>query len=348
MEWDFFAIENVRAIGEGLGIVATSALVGFILAKVLLRLLRWTGIRRSEHMDNVLRHKLRMPLFVMFPCIAVFLSLWAFYPEILELPVVIGIGKVGLVCLLVWLMMSFVQVLTTFIMRRYDIYSATNLRARSMHTQISVLHRIVNFVIILLGIASLFLLFDNLRSIGVSLVASAGVAGIAIGFAAQKALGNLLAGIQIAITQPIRMDDVVVVEGEWGWVEEITLTYVVVRIWDLRRLVLPISYFIEQPFENWTRSSSEILGSVYLYTDYTLPVERLRAKAEEIIEDHPKWNGNVKVLQVTSCMHDTIEVRALMSAKDSPTAWELRCDVREKLIAYIQQEYPEAAYNFQL
>jgi small-conductance mechanosensitive channel len=161
-----------------------------------------------------------------------------------------------------------------------------------------------------------------------------------IGFAAQKTLGNLLAGIQIAITQPIRIDDVVVVEGEWGRIEEITLTYVVVRIWDLRRLVLPIGYFLEKPFQNWTRVSADVLGTVYLVVDYTVPVDEIRAQLERIVRESNLWDRKVCGVQVTDASERGIEVRALVSAADSSKAWDLRCEVREKLIAFLQQNYP--------
>ena len=184
--------------------------------------------------------------------------------------------------------------------------------------------------------------FSAVRQIGVSILASAGILGVVLGFAAQKTLGNLIAGIQIALAQPIRLDDAVVVENEWGWIEEITLTYVVVRIWDLRRLVLPISYFIEKPFQNWTRNSADILGSVFIYADYTVPVEEVRAELGRILKESPHWDKKVNVLQVTDATEHTVKLRALMSAADSPTAWNLRCETREKLLEFLQKKYPQS------
>ena len=177
---------------------------------------------------------------------------------------------------------------------------------------------------------------------GVSLFASAGVAGIILGFAAQKLIGNVLAGFQIAISQPIRIDDLVIVEKEWGWIEEINLTYVVVRIWDKRRLILPTTYFIDKPFQNWTRVSADILGTVFIYTDYTVPVDKLREELSRILKTDKNWDGKVNVLQVTDSTEQTMEIRALMSALDSPSAWDLRVNVREKLISYLQKNYPES------
>jgi len=183
--------------------------------------------------------------------------------------------------------------------------------------------------------------FAKVRHIGVSILASAGIVGIVIGFAAQKTLGNFIAGIQIAIAQPIRLDDVVIIEDEWGWIEEITLTFVVVRIWDLRRLVVPISYFLEKPFQNWTRTAADLLGTVFIYTDYTVPVEEIRNELTHILENSPRWDKKVNALQVTNATEKTVELRALMSAADSSIMWDLRCEVREKLLEFLQQRFPE-------
>jgi small-conductance mechanosensitive channel len=187
----------------------------------------------------------------------------------------------------------------------------------------------------------LLLNFESVRKYGATLLTSAGVAGIIIGFAAQKTIANLLAGFQIAFTQPIKIDDAVIVEGEWGWIEEINLTYVVVKIWDLRRLILPITYFTEKSFQNWTRTSAQILGSVFLYTDYALPVDALRKKFDRVLENSDLWDGEAKSVQVTESSEHTMTIRLLMTAKNSPTAWDLRCLVREELISFIQQEYPD-------
>jgi small-conductance mechanosensitive channel len=188
----------------------------------------------------------------------------------------------------------------------------------------------------------MLLSFENLRKVGTGLLAGVGVGSIIIGFAAQNTLSNLLAGFQIAFTQPVRIDDIVVVEGEWGRIEDITLTYVVVKIWDERRLVLPIAYFIQKPFQNWTRVSSELLGTVFLYLDYTAPIDKIRQKFEALLKENKLWDGKTQVIQVTDCKERVIELRALMSARNSSEAFDLRCYIREKLIAFIQQEYPES------
>jgi len=232
------------------------------------------------------------------------------------------------------------NVFEDYIRGKYDITQKDNLRARKIHTQFAVFKRIMFVVIVILAVSTMLMSFDKLRQLGTTILASAGIAGVIVGMAAQKNLANLLAGIQIAVTQPFRIDDVVIVEGEWGRIEEITFTYVVVRIWDLRRLVLPISYFIDNPFQNWTRSSSDIMGTVFLYVDYTVPVQAVREELKNICESASQWDGKVCVLQVTGTSDTTMELRALVSAKDASLAWELRCLVREKLVDFIQSRYP--------
>lgn len=217
-----------------------------------------------------------------------------------------------------------------------------NLEARQAHTRISILRRILMFVIVTLTTLLMLVAFPAMREVGLSLFASAGVAGLVLGIAARPALSNLIAGIQLALTQPIRVDDVVIVEGEWGWIEEITATYVVVRIWDLRRLVVPLAHFIEHPFQNWTRHNSDIMGTVFLYADYSLPIGEMRSELLRILENHPLWDRKVWTLVVTDATEKTIQVRALMSAASSGEAWDLRCDVREKLVDWMRREHPYA------
>jgi small-conductance mechanosensitive channel len=224
----------------------------------------------------------------------------------------------------------------------YRVDVADNLSTRKLHTQVGILKKIFVALVVLVCLACMLMVFEPVRSLGRSILASAGVAGIVLGIAAQKSLGTLLAGIQIAFSQPIRLDDVVIVEGEWGRIEEITLTYVVVAIWDLRRMVLPITYFIEKPFQNWTRSNAALLGTVFLYLDYTAPVAELRAELGRILEKSTLWDRKVKGLQVTDAKDNVIELRILVSAANSGAAFDLRCEVREKMIAFIQQTAPGA------
>lgn len=241
-----------------------------------------------------------------------------------------------------WFIVVGIRIFKKQILHRFDVTTADNLRARKYYTQFNILERIAVFIVVLLSIGIALLTFDGIKEIGVSILTSAGIAGIILGLSAQKAIGTLLAGIQIAITQPIRIDDVVIVEGEWGRIEEITLTYVVVNIWDKRRLVVPTTYFIDTPFQSWTRNSSEILGTVFLYTDYNIPLAALREEFTRLLQSTDLWDGKVNVIQVTDATEKTMELRALMSAADSPTAWDLRVFIRERLIEFIKDNYPES------
>ena len=241
-----------------------------------------------------------------------------------------------------WAMIVFLKIVKQIVIRNYDVGVADNLKARKVYTQFTILERIFIFIIILMAMGFALMSFQEIRELGISIFASAGVAGIIIGFSAQKFIGTILAGIQIAIAQPIKLDDVVIVEGEWGRIEEITLTYVVVAIWDKRRLIVPTPYFIDKPFQNWTKTSADILGTVFLYVDYDVPFDKLREELTRILENTDLWDGKVNVLQVTDSKPTCVEVRALMSAKDSPTAWDLRVHVREKLIVYLQENHPQS------
>lgn len=235
-----------------------------------------------------------------------------------------------------------INALENAVLEQFPMDVRDNLHARKVYTQVYVLKRVLLVVVALVAFASTLMVFDAVRQFGASILASAGIAGIILGFAAQRSLATLFAGFQIAFTQPIRLDDVVIVENEWGKVEEITLTYVVVRIWDQRRLVLPIQYFIEQPFQNWTRHSADILGTVFLYLDYHVPVDEIRAELDRIVKDNPKWDGVVKGVQVTDLTDRSMEVRILAGSPDSSAAWDLRCEIREKMVAYIGENHPEA------
>ena len=249
--------------------------------------------------------------------------------------------RVAIIAATAWTLIRVLAVGRELILVRHDIHACDNLEARRIYTQIRVIERLLAVAIIVIGLALVLMSFDRMRQIGVSLMASAGVIGIIVGFAAQASIATVLAGLQIALTQPIRLDDVVIVEGEWGRIEEITLTYVVVNIWDQRRLIVPITYFIEKPFQNWTRTSAEILGTVFLHTDYRVPVEEVRKKLGEILEASPLFDKRAWCLQVTEARASTLELRALMSARTSPEAWDLRCLVREKLLTWLQETYPE-------
>jgi small-conductance mechanosensitive channel len=241
-----------------------------------------------------------------------------------------------------WLVIVSVNLAMDRYVGRFKLDVSDNLLARKAVTQVRLLKRAVDSVLVVLTVAFALMSFDSVRQFGISLFASAGVAGIAAGLAARPILENLLAGIQMAITQPIRLEDVLIIEGEYGTVEEITSTYVVLKLWDWRRMIVPLSYFFEKPFQNWTRSSASLIGTVMIYADYTVPVERVRRKLEEIVKQSKLWDGQVVNLQVNNATENVVELRALVSAMNSSTAADLRAEVREKLVAYLQKELPWA------
>jgi small-conductance mechanosensitive channel len=241
-----------------------------------------------------------------------------------------------------WILVQFVKAGAFYLQRRLDIATADNMVARSRLTQVKVFKGIVNTIIIILAIAIGLLTFDKVRTIGISLLTSAGILGIIVGFAAQKSIGMILAGIQLAITQPIRLDDVVIVEGEWGRIEEITLTFVVVKIWDERRLILPVTWFLEKPFQNWTRSAADITGTIFLYVDYSFPVESIRNGLPDMLKDNPDWDRRMWNVQVTKTTEQCKEIRVLVTSSDASKNWDLRAAVREMLIDFINTNYPDA------
>lgn len=241
-----------------------------------------------------------------------------------------------LVIAFAYLLVKLVRVFEDFVYHTYNLNKADNLKERKIRTQLQFVRKVVVSLIVIVAVAIVLLSFEGVRKIGAGLLTGVGIGGIIIGFAAQKSLSNFLAGLQIAFTQPIRIDDVLVVEGEWGRVEEITMTYVVLNIWDQRRLILPINYFIEKPFQNWTRTTSEILGTAFMYVDPTFPVDLLRAELERLLSASNLWDGRVGILQVTDVKENVVELRALMSARNSSEAFDLRCYVRENLLSFIK------------
>lgn len=246
----------------------------------------------------------------------------------------------GEIAALMWLSVALTRVFQDVVGWRFSMQSSDNLMARKIQTQFQVLRRILVATVYIVGFGVMLMTFPVIRTVGAGLFASAGLAGLVAGMAARPALANLLAGMQIALTEPIRLEDAVIVEGEWGWIEEITTTYVVVRIWDLRRLIVPLSYFIEHPFQNWTRQTTELLGTVMLYVDYTVPVDEVRQELKRVLDSTNLWTGKAWALQVTDTRDHTIELRALMSAENSGNTFDLRCLVRERLIAFLQERYP--------
>lgn len=329
-------------LGTSLTVVVVALAFGLMLHAVLFHVLRRAAPDHSDRVLALIPRHLAAPSRLLFPLLilSVVAPTLVMPQELLD--TFRHFLSMAFIMAVAWSLIRFTALLQELVLRRFQINIRDNLRARKMHTQLGILRRILIFVILVIAVSSMLMTLENVRQIGVSLLASAGVIGIIAGFAAQRSIATLFAGIQVALTQPIRLDDVVIVEGEWGRIEEITLTYVVVRIWDQRRLIVPITYFMERPFQNWTRVSADILGTVFLYVDYTVPVQEIRRELHRVLEDSPGWDGRVAGLQVTDAKERTVELRALMSAEDAGTAWDLRCHVREKLLEFIQREYPHA------
>ncbi len=321
--------------------LALAALIALSIHGTLIRLLRRLLRERLGHMRSFLnstKTQTRLALLV----IALFIVLPAApFDEETE-GVIARLLLLALIALIGWAAVTTVNMTGDLYLARFQLDAPDNLIARKHLTQVRVLTRAVNTVLIIATIGALLMTFETVRIYGVSLFASAGIAGLAAGLAARSLLGNLLAGIQIAVAQPIRIDDSVIVENEFGRVEEITSTYVVLRLWDLRRLIVPLSYFIEKPFQNWTRESTSLIGSVTLHVDYAAPVERIRAKAAEFAKASPLWDGQLVKLQVLEARESTIELRVIVSARSAGDAFDLRCELREKLVDFLQREIPSA------
>ena len=334
-------LSNNTAI-SGLIISISVVLISLLLYFLLFRLFKRLRNKSPDNLIVVAWQKLRHLVLVLILFID-FIILQSIFTAGKEITPFIGhLIQVTVIFCVTWLLILTIRLAREAVLKQYDISEKDNLQARKVYTQFRILERIIVFIVILIAIAVALMTFEGIRQIGVSIFATAGVAGIIIGFSAQKLLASIMAGFQIALTQPIRIDDVVIVENEWGWIEEITLTYVVVRIWDKRRLIVPTTYFIEKPFQNWTRVSADILGTVFIYTDYGVPVDELRSEFTRILEGSELWDGKTNVMQVTNATDRTLEIRALMSAADSPTAWDLRVHVRENLIKFLQHNYPDS------
>ena len=249
---------------------------------------------------------------------------------------------VAVIALIGWITVRAVDMGAARYLQRFRLDTEENFLARKHVTQVRVFKRVIDTLIVIIAVSTALMTFESVKQYGVSLFASAGAAGLIVGLAARPLLSNLIAGVQIAITQPIRIEDAVIIENEWGWVEDIASTYVVIRLWDWRRMVVPLSYFIERPFQNWTRDAASLIGSVVLHVDYAADVPRIRKRLEEVVRESKIWDGAVVNLQVVDTNSRTMELRALVSARNAPQAWDLRCEVREKLVAFLQREMRDA------
>jgi len=322
--------------------IAVAVSAALLLHYVTLFVARRAAARTRTTTDDVLVRRLWAPtrwLLVGFAILAVQPTLDLGERQAALLRQVAGLATPALFG---WLAINLLGAAYEILLARTDISVEDNLRARRRRTRSGILYRIALFVIALVTFCLMLMSIPSIRAVGVTLIASAGLAALAVGAAAQPALKNLIAGLQMAFTEPIRIDDVVIIDGEWGRIEDIRLTFVVVKIWDERRLVVPVSKFLEESFQNWTRETSQLLGSVFWHLDPATDIDRLRARLERVVKANPRWDGRFFNLQVTDAKPDAIEVRALMTARDASTAFDLRCDVREAMLAYIRDEMPEA------
>jgi len=333
---------DLWAAGILAGAIAIALIVHFFLFFILKRLASRKG---DVVIKSLVRHS-QGPSVWILPLLALLVALpTAPLPQKLS-TILEHIVGLGLIAAIAWLVILFSQILSDVLAARYRVDVPDNLTARRIQTQFLMIHRIIVVLVVIVTLSIMLMTIPAIKHIGVSLLASAGLAGLVVGMAMKPTLSSLIAGIQIALTQPIRLEDVVIVQGEWGRIEEIGTTYVVVRIWDLRRLIVPLSYFIEQPFQNWTRTSANLLGYVYLNVDYTVPIEEVRKELRRICESTKLWQGNVCELQASDSTEHTVQLRALVDARNSDDAWNLKCLIREGLIQFLQEKYPGSLPRF--
>ena len=327
---------SLAILATALGVALLATLGGQLAYLIAIRLLP------ENSLSHAVIARARAALFFVWPLLALSIC----WDSVRDAPEWLGVVRHLTILLLILSVTlagtGFARGLGDFIIQATEPESRKGeIRARRVYTQAQMLTRLVIFAVIVIGVGSALMTFPGIRQFGANLLASAGVAGIVIGFAARPVLSNLLAGVQIALTQPIRLEDVVIVEGEWGWVEEIKSTFVVVRIWDERRLVLPLQWFIDHPFQNWTRASTRLIGAVHWWVDYRMPLEPVRAAVREACERSQEWDGRLAMVQVTDSGDRAMQLRALVTAPDAARTWDLRCHVREAVIDMIQRDYPQ-------
>jgi small-conductance mechanosensitive channel len=325
-----------------LGSSVAAAVVAWVTAVLVGRAASGAGRRAGDPVWVSLQKRCRWPFRLALMVAAIMVVLPDSTPDRRWAEAVSHAFTVLLIGSVSWLLVQLSAVVEDVAAVRMPSDVGDNRHARRLRTQIVVLRRVLVAIVIFVAIAAALMTFPRGRTLGASFLASAGVLGIVAGLAAQTTLGNLIAGLQIAFTDPIRIDDVVVVDGEWGRIDEITLTYVVVRTWDNRRLILPVSWFTQNVFQNWTRHESRVLGNVILHVDFSVPVERLRAEMQRLVEASPLWDRRDWVLQVVDTTPTTMVLRGLMSSADAPSNWDLRCEVREQLLDFLQRNYPES------
>jgi len=338
----WFGFEPNRDL-SGWILLIIAVLAGLIVDLVITQSVRFVNRKRPSQVVGFLKQYVRWAFWVFVPSLFFLLATNVQSARFIRRhPVADKTAEILFLIAATWLIIQLLKVAELILVRQYDTTQDINLSQRKFVTQVRFVRRFVVFIIFIISGALLLVSFQGSRKVGLSVLTSAGVVSVLIGFAAQKTLSNLLAGIQIAFTQQIRLDDAVVVENEWGRIEEINLTTVVVRLWDRRRLILPITYFVENPFQNWTRSDASITGTILFYLDYNVPVDKVREKARELAEADPLWNRDVFAVQVTDTTPTSIILRILVSAADAPSAFDLRCQIREELIVFLRDEYPQS------
>jgi small-conductance mechanosensitive channel len=332
-DWSIVLINVGSAFGVIVAGLITHAFVFFALKRMAAR-----GHNLLE--DSITRH-CAAPLRLIFPLLVLDIVTPSLKIHVAVDDLIQHVIALLLIAAMAWLIICTMLVAEDMLVERFRLDVPDNLRARRVRTQFEVFRRVASVAVFVIALGVSLTTFKWANTLGDTVLASAGIIGLAASITARPTIENLIAGLQIALTEPIRLEDVVIANGEWGQIEEITTTYVVVRTWDLRRVILPISYFIQTPFQNWTRKTADLMAYVYLYLDYTMPIEPLRLEFARILTSSPRWDKKVNVLQVSDASEHTIQVRALMSAADSGTAWDLRCEVREKLLEFIQKNYPQ-------
>lgn len=334
--------ESLNRWGEALAWLGGGALAGALAAAVLLALATRVFARIRPEVVPVFRAQLARPMLLL----GLALGLRASIPMVVltegVAPFLDRAAAMAMIASLAWCAIASAAVIEAWLDATFEIASRDNLSARRVHTKFEVVRRIGVLVVIVVALGAMLFQVPGIRSIGAGLLASAGVAGLAVGLAARPTIETLLGGLQLALTEPINLDDVVIIEGEWGRIEEIRATYVVVQIWDKRRLVVPVQYFLDRPFQNWTRVTADLLGAVTIEVDYRAPVDEIRSAVGDIVASCDLWDRQFWNLQVVEAGERSIRLRVLVSAGDSSTAWDLRCEIREKLLAWLNANHPDA------
>ena len=317
-------------------VILSGILIGLIFRYIIFSIIKFSNRRKPTVLKSQLLKYLKTPTKFLLPILFIysflsFLELNSFWFKSIESLIIINFS---------WIVIALLNAIEEVIKEKFDVNENYKAKERKVLTQLRYMKSLSIVIIITLAIATILWNIPEVRKFGTTILTSAGVIGIITGVAAQKSIANLITGFQIAFTQPFKIDDEVVIEDEFGTVEDITLTYVVIKTWDWRRLVLPLNYFNDKPFVNWTFNSTEIIGSVFLYTDYSLPVAELRTELLTLLKENPLWDKNIAELLVTDTNKSTMEIRATFSAKNASDNWNLRCEIREQLMEFINDKYP--------